>query len=172
MHLLLRRWALPILLMFGVVGCEPSPPPGTAVGQKAPEIEGKDPDGKVIRLSELRGKVVLLDFWASWCAPCLRLVPAEKELANLYKGRPFTILGINADRDLGDLQAYLANANLPWPNIIDRTGDISKGWGIDSLPSFVLIDEEGVIRGRWRGGQEFGEAAAMTGKLVRTLEQR
>jgi thiol-disulfide isomerase/thioredoxin len=117
----LRHIAL-LLVVFIIAGCDPGPPPSVAVGKHAPEIEGQDLDGNVIRLSRFKGKVVLLDFWATSCAPCMRLVPDEKELMNQYKDRPFTILGINVDTDLAQLRAYLAKSELPWPNIAGRTG--------------------------------------------------
>ena len=66
-----------------------------AVGKPAPEIEGVDVDGKPLKLSDYRGKVVLLVFWGAWCGPCMALVPHERELAERYKGRPFTLLGVD-----------------------------------------------------------------------------
>src|SRR5438105_9037394 len=64
-------------------------------GEPAPEIKGEDMDGKPLKLSDYRGKVVLLDFWGFWCAYCLRYIPHEKDLVRQYEGRPFVLLGVN-----------------------------------------------------------------------------
>ena len=68
-----------------------------AVGRVAPEIERQDIDGKPMKLSEYRGKVVVLCFWGTWCGPCMAMVPLEKALVERLKGRPFALLGINSD---------------------------------------------------------------------------
>ena len=69
------------------------------VGKPAPEIVGKGVDGKPIRLSDYRGKVVVLSFWATWCSPCMSMVPHEQELVERMKGKPFVFLGISGDED-------------------------------------------------------------------------
>src|ERR1700722_4662612 len=71
-----------------------------AVGQLAPEIDGEDLDGKNFKLSEYKGKVVLLDFWGMWCPPCRAFLPHGKQIVQQYKGRPFVALGVNTDDDL------------------------------------------------------------------------
>jgi len=164
-----------IVLFCGALtfyGCDNSLPPGAGIGQKALEIEGKDVDGRTIRLSDLKGKVVLLDFWASWCLPCRILIEHEEELVNTYKGRPFAILGISRDHTLEDLKEFLATKKLPWANIHDDSGDITHAWKVDALPSFVLIDDQGIVRGRWIGPANTAEMDALISQLIRTAEQR
>jgi thiol-disulfide isomerase/thioredoxin len=164
-----------IVLLFGAFmfsGCDSSLPAGAGIGQKAIGIEGKDPDGRTVRLSDFKGKVVLIDFWATWCPPCRMLIPHELELVNTYKGRPFAILGISRDHSSDDLKEFLAMQQLPWANIYDASGDIAHGWGVDVLPTFVLIDDQGIVRGRWLGVAEMGEINALVAQLIRTAEQR
>src|SRR5438477_7883977 len=72
--------------------------PGLAVGKPAPSLEGADVDGKFLGLSDFRGKVVAVDFWATWCGPCRRMIPHEKELVKRMQGRPFVLLGVSDDR--------------------------------------------------------------------------
>ena len=73
-----------------------------AIGKLAPEIVGNDVDGKPLKLSDYRGKVIVLVFWASWCGPCMEQVPHEVALAKRLAGKPFTILGVNMDRTVAE----------------------------------------------------------------------
>jgi thiol-disulfide isomerase/thioredoxin len=155
-----------------VSGCGPSLPAGAGIGQKALEIEGRDVDGRTVRLSDLKGKVVLVDFWATWCVPCRMLIPHELELVNTYKGRPFAILGISRDHSVEDLQEFLAKEKLPWSNIHDASGDIIHAWRVETMPSFVLIDDQGIIRGRTQASSDMGDLDALIPQLVRKAEQR
>ena len=172
MRQFLRLFAVFVVLTLSLAGCEPSVPQGTGEGQKALDIEGRDVDGKTIRLADFQGKIVLIDVWATWCAPCVGLIPHERELANLYKGRPFAILGVSQDYTADALREFLAQNKLPWPNIYDDSRDFAKAWGIEVLPSFIVIDEKGIVRDRWRGGSSMHEIEKLVEKLVRTLEQR
>src|SRR5881397_2162529 len=74
------------------------------VGQPAPEIEGEDIDGNRMKLSDFRGKVVVLDFWGFWCSYCVRWIPHEKAMVERLKGRPFVLLGVNSDRNRVEAQ--------------------------------------------------------------------
>jgi thiol-disulfide isomerase/thioredoxin len=158
------------ILMF--LGCDSSLPAGAGIGQKAIEIEGKGVDGRTVRLGDYKGKVVLIDFWASWCIPCRMLIPHEQELVNTYKGRPFAILGISRDHTFEDLKEFLATQKLPWANIYDSSGDITRAWAVEVLPSFVLVDDQGIVRGRWLGTAETADADSLIPQLIRKAEQR
>jgi peroxiredoxin len=156
----------------------PNPPaavvrPGTDFGNRALEISGQDANGAAVRLSNFRGKVVLVDFWATWCGPCLAEIPLEKQMVRKFKDRPFAVLGISRDRQLDDLKKFLDRDNLPWPNIYDATGSILKMWKIEALPTFVLIDHQGIIVGRWVGGGQMEDIEGAVDRAVRnaTKEQ-
>jgi thiol-disulfide isomerase/thioredoxin len=130
------------------------PPVGLDVGLTAPPVQGADVNGRPVKLADYRGKVVLLDFWATWCGPCKALIPHEKKLVERYKGRPFAILGVSADYEPADLQQFLAHTPLPWSNIYDGpTGDdvgmkINRQWQIGAYPTFHLLDHRGIIRAK------------------------
>ena len=119
------------------------------VGMTAPEAVGKDVDGKEIRLSDFRGQVVLMVYWATWCAPCMQAISHERELVARYKGKPFTMLGINADEERSAVRKAIKEHEITWPTIHDGmpdSGPICSKWRVRSFPTFVLIDHKGVIR--------------------------
>jgi thiol-disulfide isomerase/thioredoxin len=120
-----------------------------AQGPVAPEISMKDPNGKVLKLSSLRGKIVLIDFWASWCGPCRRESPNVVKLYKQYKDKGFTVFSVSLDDDAAAWKKAIAADGLIWPN---HVSDL-KGWetpmvqtyGISGIPHTVLIDKQGKI---------------------------
>jgi thiol-disulfide isomerase/thioredoxin len=146
-------WAAGVLFVIGllvVAGCQEETRPGKpVVSQAAPEIEGEDQDGKPMKLSDYRGKVVLIDFWASWCPTCMELIPDDKEIAAEMKGRPFVLLGVNGDESPEVLKATVKDLEIPWRNWFDGRppdGHIARQWRIRGWPSMYLIDHKGILR--------------------------
>ena len=88
---------------------------GLAIGKTAPEITGEDLNGRPMKLSDYRGKVVVLDFWGDWCGPCRAMYPHERSLVNRLDGKPFALLGINSDSDPQKLKARMKEENVTWP---------------------------------------------------------
>jgi len=122
-----------------------------SIGAVAPELSFNDPSGKKRSLSDLKGKYVLIDFWASWCGPCRRENPAVVALYNKYKNRGFEIFSVSLDKDKGKWTQAIAQDKLTWPNhVSDLKGwasDASKIYGVRSIPHTVLLDPDGVIIG-------------------------
>jgi thiol-disulfide isomerase/thioredoxin len=119
------------------------------VGMKAPEIVGKDADGKEIRLSQFDGKVVAVVFWATWCVPCIQMLPHERQLMEKHADKPFTILGINVDNTLADFKKTMKKEKITWPTIYDgspQVSKITKKWRVRSFPTIYVIDHKGLIR--------------------------
>src|SRR5262249_37537408 len=85
-----------------------------AVGKSAPDVGGEDLDGKPLKLSDYRGKVVVITFWATWCSACVGEIPRERELVKRLEGRSFVFLGVNGDDDREKLGKWLAKNPLPW----------------------------------------------------------
>jgi peroxiredoxin len=128
---------------------------GVNIGNKAPELIGKNTNGETIKLSDTQGKLVLIDFWAAWCGPCRRENPTLVKAYNQYKdkqfngGDGFTIFSVSLDRTKSAWEAAIENDNLTWPyHISDLNYWNSKHaaiYGVRSIPSNFLIDENGII---------------------------
>ncbi len=122
------------------------------IGKSAPEIEGEDLDGASFKLSDYRGKVVLLSFWASWCGPCLNLLPHERELVERYAERPFALIGVNCDGDKNSLKSWLAQHPIPWRSFWAGEkgpgGPIPRAWNVTGWPTVYLVDHAGIIRAK------------------------
>ncbi|PIF05204.1 MAG: alkyl hydroperoxide reductase [Draconibacterium sp.] len=128
---------------------------GTSIGKKAPELIGTSPSGETLKLSDLKGKMVLLDFWASWCGPCRRENPIVVAAYNNFKdkkfknGKTFTVFSVSLDKNPEAWARGIAADKLTWPYHI---GDM-KGWnskfaaiyGVRRIPSNFLIDGNGII---------------------------
>jgi thiol-disulfide isomerase/thioredoxin len=124
------------------------------LAKPAPDVAGEDLDGKPIRLSGYRGKVVLLSFWATWCAPCMALVPHECAMVKQREGKPFVLLGVNGDKDPAHAKKVAAAKGITWRSFKDQPdveGAISKAWNLRGWPTLYLIDHKGIIRQRWVG---------------------
>jgi len=115
----------------------------------APEIALKNPEGKEIKLSSLRGQYVLIDFWASWCGPCRKELPNVVRLFNKYKSKGFTVYSVSLDKDISAWGKAIQDDQLSWPNhVSDLLGwdsEMPTLYGFQGIPHTVLIDKEGRI---------------------------
>jgi thiol-disulfide isomerase/thioredoxin len=126
-----------------------SPASKVAIGAIAPELEFPDPDGKMRKLSDLRGKVVLVDFWASWCGPCRRENPNVTNIYSKYHDKGFEVFSVSLDSDAASWKRAIEADKLVWPN---HVSDLKKWqskaaaiYGVSSIPSTFLLDKEGRI---------------------------
>jgi thiol-disulfide isomerase/thioredoxin len=106
------------------------------------------PDGKTIRLSELKGKVVLLNFWATWCGPCRAEMPSMETLYQRFKGRGLEILAVDCGETEREVNAFMGQFRLTFPAALDSSGKISGQYGITAIPSTFIINREGLIIAR------------------------
>lgn len=121
------------------------------LGKKAPKTEGVDLDGNAISLSDYRGRVVLLSFWATWCGPCLRAIPHERELVERFDSKDFAILGMNADDDADEANAAVKKYEVTWRSLHLNDRRSVNTWEVSGYPTFYLVDREGIIVQSWLG---------------------
>ncbi len=141
------------------------------LGKTAPEIVGEDLDGKEMKLSDYRGKVVVLNFWASWCGPCMQMVPAERDLARKFAKQPFALVGVNGDTSRKTAQQAAKNEKMTWKSFWNGSGGpaggIASDWNVKGWPTVYILDANGKIRRKFSGyGGESTDKA-----LNETVEQ-
>ena len=117
----------------------------------APDFSFSSLDGSTITNDGLRGKVVLLDFWATWCPPCRDSVPTLLGIRKKYAERPFEIVGVSADDDKGAWQAFVAAHHMDWPDHFDGGGSVCDLFNVHSFPTYIVLDRDGFIRFRESG---------------------
>lgn len=121
------------------------------IGGLAPDFEQNTLDGQPMKLSSLRGKVVLVDFWASWCGPCRRENPHVVKLYNKYKSKGFEVLGVSLDQKKASWEKAIAKDKLTWSHVSDLKGwknEVAKQYSVTSIPHTILLDKEGKILAR------------------------
>ena len=119
------------------------------------EVEGKTLEGSDLDFSKYKGKVVLVDFWATWCVPCLEELPNLRKNYEDYKDKGFEVIGVNLDQDPQALSGFLTSQQLPWANI--RGSEMAKKCGVDTIPFVVLLDQNGVVLDLHVQGKALGE---------------
>ncbi len=134
------------LLLLSQCGREKETPAGLA-----PNFTLKTLDGQEITLSRLRGKVVLLDFWATWCGPCRESIPHLIQLYNDYREKNFELIGMDVDKgDVETVRKFVKSLDIPYP-IVVAPEEVARSYRVNGIPTTILIDKEGNIRERLAG---------------------
>jgi len=122
--------------------------PELARARMAPAFSVTNLDGKTISLDDLQGKVVLLDFWATWCPPCREAVPHLREVAKKFQGEPLVILSVSLDSDMEKWQDFIMKNQMTWLQYRDAgfSGSIAKKFGVEAIPHTFTIDSDGVLQ--------------------------
>ncbi len=145
------------------------------VGGVAPEIVGEDIAGKPMKLSDYKGKVVLLDFWGDWCVACRMLLPFNRALVKEMEGRPFELLGVNSDTDRIYARKVELTQKISWRSFWNggsRFGEISTKWAVEKWPVLYVIDANGIVQMRSAGGHNKEEILKLIEKLVSETEAK
>jgi peroxiredoxin len=151
--------------LFATFGMHQSAEPAAALDFTLPDLEGRP-----VQLREFRGKLVLLNFWATWCAPCLHEMPSMERLYQTFKGTEFVLLAVSMDRQGAQAaKPYVENLQLTFPVLVDRTNDVGRRYGVRGLPSTYLIDPDGQLLGAVVGARDWhrAEAKALIAGILR-----
>jgi thiol-disulfide isomerase/thioredoxin len=160
--MMLRRWALVASLLLllgnqvlaagGLRRLEPIDPPALSLN---------DLGGTPHTLAAYRGKVVLVNFWATWCPPCRREMPSMQRLKEKMTGQDFVILGIDSAEPRDDVTAFLETVRVDFPILLDPESAATKRWKVYALPTSFLIDRHGKVRYSLAGPAEWDEGEAI-----------
>ena len=130
--------------------------------EKAPDFELDDMQGVKHRLSEYRGKVVLINFWASWCRECMGEMPSLNSLYEKFKNKDVVVLGVSTDSNYEDIKKSLGRTRVTYPVLIDRKGEVFENkYAVMGLPTTVIVDKKGYIAGKILGSLDFSSAVFM-----------
>jgi peroxiredoxin len=133
------------------------------VGAKFPDFEAKDLDGKPLSVSNYKGKILLVDFWATWCGPCVAELPNVIKAYEKYHDKGFEILGISLDESEPRLRGFLKDKNMTWSQYFDGArwkNKLAQKYGVQGIPATFLLDGDGKIIGRDLRGEKLDEALA------------
>lgn len=140
-----------------------------AIGKSAPDIESADLDGKKVKLSDLKGKVVVLDIWATWCGPCKAMIPHERELVKKLEGKPFVLVSVSVDAEKDEVVNFLKDNPMPWTHWWNGPkGGILEKWNVKFFPTIYVIDSKGTIRHKNIRDKELDEAVEALVKEAET----
>ncbi len=148
------RWAMRTLLAAGLAVCAGVSGGAATPSAVAPDFTLRTADGRNLRLQELRGQVVMVNFWASWCAPCRVEMPHLNKLSDKYRSSGFTLLGVNVDEDPRNAASAAAKMGVRFPVLLDADKRVVKLYDVATMPSTVLIDRDGRMRYLHRGYRE------------------
>jgi peroxiredoxin/Flp pilus assembly protein TadD len=138
----------------------------------APDFSFTSSEGEYISSDDLRGKVVVLDFWGTWCPPCVESVPELRNLQKRYSKEPsFVLIGISSDHDEEAWREFTAKNKMVWPQYLDKDHRIQRAFGVHAFPTYIVIDHEGIVRYQsiglsWQRSASLSDAV---GKLVKEV---
>lgn len=156
----IAAFVLSAVLVYGIASQEGGAGAMT-VGETAPALALPALDGRTISLSDFSGKVVLVDFWATWCPPCRAEMPDLVKLNQDLAPKGFTILGVAMDEDGAEaVRAFTALQPIPYPVVLNGPAGAPAGWSVPGLPTAYLIGRDGRLLRRWLGGKDPDELRA------------
>lgn len=169
-----------IISLFLLIAMGPSLPGNTAGGispldsdkiinSKAPDFALKDLTGKTVSLSALKGKVVLLNFFATWCPPCRAEMPALNKLRHALKTRGLEVVAVSTDRSINDIKDFLEKNRVDFPILFDADRNVAKQYRVFSMPTTFLINRNGIIVEKFYGEYDWTEPETK-GKIEKLLQ--
>ena len=156
----MKKWVCLVLIILSVAllaGCSRQEAP-VVEGKTAPDFTLKDLAGRQVRLSDYRGKVVLLNFWATWCPPCREEIPSMVRLNQVMAGKPFQMLAVSIDEGGVDaIEAFFKKSGSVLPALLDTDHAVSKRYGTTGVPETFVLDKKGVIMKKVIGGMDWSD---------------
>ena len=143
--------AMRLALCAAACLCASTVAPAIAPATAAPDFTLRTMDGPNLRLQEQRGRVVMINFWATWCGPCRQEMPHLTRLYEKYRASGFVLLGVNVDDDTRNAATVAAKLGVRFPVLLDTDKKVSKMYDLSTMPSTVLIDRDGKVRYIHRG---------------------
>ena len=149
----------------------------TRAALPAPELKAHDLEGVPKTLADYRGKVVLLNFWATWCPPCQREMPSLERLRTRMAGRPLEIVAISSAETPDEVNAYLSKMKLGFPVLLDTDSSNTRRWKVFALPTTFVLDAAGRVRhvltgpAEWDEGEALAVAESMLAELAASAKQ-
>jgi len=140
--------------------------PAPIIGREAPDFTLEDLDGNSVRLNDLRGKVVFLNFWATWCPPCRAEMPDIETVYQEYKDQDIVFLGIDIQQEPGIVRDFIELGGYNWQMLLDKTGKVATSYNVRAIPTSYFVDKEGIISGVAVGGMT---RSAIETKLTEAL---
>ena len=162
-----RRAASILLLGFAPWSVSANAPIKAWTGGATPPFELSALDGRKVELASLRGRVVLINYWATWCEPCREEMPAIERLRAKMKGRPFEVLAVNYGESEERVSSFVAKLNLTMPILLDPYKNSVEDWKVRGLPMTFLVDARGRVRYWSFGERDWSEGEAL--KLVQKM---
>ena len=159
---------LTLLLVSGLVaGCSPTSAQGAYVGSPAPDFELHNLDGKAVSLRDLRGRAVILNFWASWCGPCRAEMPYLQQVYEEWSGKGLVLLAINLGESSSKVKEFVQGFGLSFPVLLDSKGQVAQKYNIGPIPTTFFIDKNGIIQVKIIGA--FPSKEAIENKLSKII---
>lgn len=125
--------------------------PDRARKDYAPDFRLTTLQGQVLSLDQLAGRVVVLDFWATWCHPCVESVPDLKDLSKKYAGQGLVLISVSADEKEEAWREFIEKKKMDWPQYWDSQGQVARMFGVHAFPTYIVIDDKGIIQQRLVG---------------------
>ena len=161
-------WVAVLALAAGLAGAALAVAPGdVAPAFKLAKLDGSGD----LKLGDLRGKVVFVDFWASWCAPCQKSMPLFDTMAKEFPAEKFELVGVNVDKDLGAAKKALAKRPVSYTIVSDPTGTLPGRYGVETMPMAYLIDGDGAVRYVHKGFRD-GDIEKLRAHIKKLLAEK
>jgi thiol-disulfide isomerase/thioredoxin len=156
------RWWLPCVCAIALMGpARAAPALAPWGGGAAPGLALRDTDGRAHDLAAYRGKVVLINFWATWCEPCRQEMPSIQRLRDRLAGKPFAVLAVNVDEPDARVRRFLKQTGLDLPILMDPDKVVTREWGVRVLPVTFIVGPDGRVRYRLVGDLDWNSETVM-----------